>query len=104
MRKCVNSAVISVNACHAVSVIVYLFTCQQGIVSCYLCTNAMLAVLQSLAEPACYHEFCRLLARLKANFQLGELVRCEAYPSVIKLVAEFTVTSLQVRFLSLSST
>lgn len=68
----------------------YLFSlCYVSVCVCYFS--------QSLSEPSCYHEFCRLLARLKANFQLGELVRCEAYATVIKLVAEFTVTSLQVR-------
>jgi len=36
------------------------------------------------------------LARLKSNYQLGELVKVDNYPEVIKLVAEFTVTSLQV--------
>lgn len=36
------------------------------------------------------------MARLKSNFQLGELVRCDAYSSVIKMIAEFTVTSLQM--------
>ncbi|XP_067928160.1 exportin-7-like isoform X2 [Watersipora subatra] len=51
---------------------------------------------QGLSEPSCYHEFCRLLARLKSNFQLGELVRCDSYRDVIKLVAEFTITSLQM--------
>lgn len=57
----------------------------------YFCVD-----IQNLSEPSCYHEFCRLLARLKSNFQLGELVRCESYRDVIKMIAEFTVTSLQV--------
>ncbi|XP_032806398.1 exportin-7 isoform X1 [Petromyzon marinus] len=50
---------------------------------------------QSLSDPNNYHEFCRLLARLKSNYQLGELVRVESYPDVIRLIANFTVTSLQ---------
>ncbi|PIN99540.1 hypothetical protein AB205_0221830 [Aquarana catesbeiana] len=50
---------------------------------------------QSLADPNNYHEFCRLLARLKSNYQLGELVKVENYPEVIRLIANFTVTSLQ---------
>ncbi|RMB95165.1 hypothetical protein DUI87_28441 [Hirundo rustica rustica] len=37
----------------------------------------------------------RLLARLKSNYQLGELVKVENYPEVIRLIANFTVTSLQ---------
>lgn len=52
--------------------------------------------LQCLPDPNNYHEFCRLLARLKSNYQLGELVKVENYPEVIRLIANFTVTSLQV--------
>ncbi|KAK2093767.1 Exportin 7 [Saguinus oedipus] len=37
----------------------------------------------------------QLLARLKSNYQLGELVKVENYPEVIRLIANFTVTSLQ---------
>ncbi|RXN19926.1 Exportin-7 [Labeo rohita] len=50
---------------------------------------------ESLSDPNNYHEFCRLLARLKSNYQLGELVKVENYPEVIRLIANFTVTSLQ---------
>ncbi|XP_064465819.1 exportin-7-B-like [Ornithodoros turicata] len=49
-----------------------------------------------LSEPNSYHEFCRLLARLKSNYQLGELVKVESYPETIALIAKFTVTSLQM--------
>lgn len=38
-----------------------------------------------------------MLARLKSNYQLGELVKVENYPEVIRLIANFTVTSLQVQ-------
>lgn len=51
---------------------------------------------QGLSEPNNYHEFCRLLARLKSNYQLGELVKVETYPETIALIAKFTVTSLQM--------
>ncbi|ESO95104.1 hypothetical protein LOTGIDRAFT_160865 [Lottia gigantea] len=51
---------------------------------------------QGLSDPANYHEFCRLLARLKSNYQLLELVKVDNYPEFIKLIAEFTVTSLQM--------
>lgn len=50
---------------------------------------------QTLVDPACYHEFCRLLMRLKSNYQLGELMKLEEYPRLIELVAKFTVSSLQ---------
>ncbi|KAK7482050.1 hypothetical protein BaRGS_00026742 [Batillaria attramentaria] len=51
---------------------------------------------QGLSDHNNYHEFCRLLARLKSNYQLGELVKVDNYPDVIKLIAEFTVTSLRM--------
>ena len=52
--------------------------------------------MQSLSEPNNYHEFCRLLARLKTNYQLGELVMVDHYRDVIQLIAKFTVESLQM--------
>ncbi|XP_065226842.1 exportin-7 isoform X3 [Planococcus citri] len=51
---------------------------------------------QGLRNPNNYHEFCRLLARLKSNYQLGELVMIENYPETIQLITKFTVESLQV--------
>ncbi|XP_072943133.1 exportin-7-B [Epargyreus clarus] len=51
---------------------------------------------QGLSDPANYHEFCRLLARLKSNYQLGEMVVVENYPRLIELIAKFTVQSLQM--------
>ncbi|XP_076368513.1 ran-binding protein 16 isoform X1 [Tachypleus tridentatus] len=51
---------------------------------------------QGLSDPGNYHEFCRLLARLKSNYQLGELVKAENYRETIALIATFTVTSLQM--------
>lgn len=58
--------------------------------------SPVLSARQCLPDPNNYHEFCRLLARLKSNYQLGELVKVENYPEVIRLIANFTVTSLQV--------
>ena len=37
-----------------------------------------------------------LLARLKSNYQLGELVMVDNYPESIQLMAKFTVESLQM--------
>ncbi|XP_028165355.1 exportin-7 isoform X14 [Ostrinia furnacalis] len=51
---------------------------------------------QGLSDPTNYHEFCRLLARLKTNYQLGELVMVDNYPRLIELIAKFTVQSLQM--------
>ena len=58
--------------------------------------NGTLAILQTqrgLTDHENYHELCRLLARLKANFQLAELVQCASYPEWISLVATLTVDS-----------
>jgi hypothetical protein len=38
--------------------------------------------VQELSDPNNYHEFCRLLARLKSNYQLGELVMVDNYQVV----------------------
>lgn len=51
---------------------------------------------QALSDPDNFHEFCRLLARLKTNYQLAELVYIDAYPEIIELIAKFTVQSLQM--------
>lgn len=70
--------------------------CSFGFVGSRLFDLATRCTLQCLPDPNNYHEFCRLLARLKSNYQLGELVKVENYPEVIRLIANFTVTSLQV--------
>jgi len=51
---------------------------------------------QELSDPNNYHEFCRLLARLKSNYQLGELVTVDNYQESIQLMAKFSVESLQM--------
>ena len=48
---------------------------------------------QGLTQHANYHEICRLLARLKANYQLSELVASDAYAEWISIVATFTIDS-----------
>ena len=53
-----------------------------------------LHLLQSqhgLTEHENYHELCRLLARLKANYQLSELVQADCYREWISMVASFTI-------------
>ncbi|WMV09109.1 hypothetical protein MTR67_002494 [Solanum verrucosum] len=55
-------------------------------------------IMQTGKGLAChdnYHEFCRLLGRFKVNYQLSELVNVESYGDWIRLVAEFTLRSLQ---------
>ncbi|CAI5957507.1 unnamed protein product [Closterium sp. NIES-65] len=50
---------------------------------------------QGLSQHDNYHEYCRLLGRLKTNYQLAELVNADNYAEWVQLVAEFTITSLQ---------
>jgi exportin-7 len=49
-----------------------------------------------LDDSHCYHEFCRLLARLKCNYQLSEMMKLDYYAEIIQLIAKFTITSLGV--------
>ncbi len=42
-----------------------------------------------------YHQFCRLLGRLKANYQLSELMKAESYMEWLDLASNFTVKSMQ---------
>ncbi|XP_076259646.1 ran-binding protein 16 isoform X2 [Rhynchophorus ferrugineus] len=56
----------------------------------------ILQISEGLGDPNNYHEFCRLLARLKSNYQLGELVMVEYYPETIQLITKFTIQSLQM--------
>lgn len=58
-------------------------------------TREILLTQQGLAEHENYHEYCRLLGRLKTNYQLSELVNVENYGDWVRLVAEFTIKSLQ---------
>ena len=48
-------------------------------------TCDVLRLNQGLGEHANYHEFCRLLSRLKTNYQLSELVAVDGYQQWIQL-------------------
>lgn len=48
-----------------------------------------------LNQGSCYHRFCQLLGRLKANYQLSELVRVDGYHIWLELTAQFTQESLE---------
>lgn len=58
-------------------------------------TKEILQAGQGLADHDNYHEYCRLLGRFRVNYQLSELVNVEGYSDWIRLVAEFTLKSLQ---------
>lgn len=55
----------------------------------------MLAKRTGLQHQDNYHQFCRLLGRLKANYQLSELVKADGYLEWLELAASFTVQSVQ---------
>eukprot|EP00053_Salpingoeca_punica_P016645 m.158193 g.158193 ORF g.158193 m.158193 type:complete len:1075 (+) comp17011_c0_seq2:97-3321(+) len=55
----------------------------------------ILRTSHGLKDQDNYHEFCRFLARLRANYQLPEMVDVESYTQFITGVAEFTILSLQ---------
>lgn len=55
----------------------------------------MLSKRTGLQHQDNYHQFCRLLGRLKANYQLSELVKTEGYLEWLDLAASFTVQSVQ---------
>lgn len=48
-----------------------------------------------LNDPINHHELCRLLARMKANFQLKQIIKCPVYNDWIVLMANFTTKSFQ---------
>lgn len=55
----------------------------------------MLSNRTGLQHQENYHQFCRLLGRLKANYQLSELVKADGYLEWLELAASFTVQSMQ---------
>lgn len=68
--------------------------------------NITLEILQSqkgLQHVENYHEFCRLLGRMRNNYQLSELMAVKNYSAWIERVASFTIDSLHVCCLTLVS-
>jgi len=53
--------------------------------------DALLAPVAPQEEN--YQEFCRLLSRIKPNYQLAELVSVDSYLEWVELCAQFTVDS-----------
>ncbi|PAV59328.1 hypothetical protein WR25_15667 [Diploscapter pachys] len=68
---------------------------RQAYLECFV--NGIKSVLSNpskLGDQATFHEFCRLVGRLKTNFQLAELMKTNEYASVLAMIADFTVQSL----------
>ncbi|RHY29255.1 hypothetical protein DYB32_005303 [Aphanomyces invadans] len=55
----------------------------------------IISTQQGLSEQDNYHEFCRLLGRLKSNYQLSELMKAESFQEWMDLTPTFTVKSFQ---------
>jgi exportin-7 len=53
----------------------------------------ILSTQQGLSDHQNYHEFCRLLGRLKSNYQLSELMKVDSFDEWMDLVPDFTVKS-----------
>lgn len=56
-------------------------------------------IMQSKAgldEEENYHEFCRLLGRLKASYQLSELIKTPNFSEWMRMAQEFTIVSFQM--------
>ena len=62
----------------------------------FLMTNILdiMKSKQGLDLEENYHEFCRLLGRLKASYQLSELVVTAGFMEFLELSCDFTITSL----------
>lgn len=56
---------------------------------------SILSTQQGLSEPQNYHEFCRLLGRLKSNYQLSELMKVESFQRWMDMTPDFTVKSFR---------
>jgi exportin-7 len=56
--------------------------------------HEIMASKHGLDEEENYHEFCRLLGRLKASYQLSELVKTRGFADWLALASDFTTKSL----------
>ena len=57
--------------------------------------KTMLENIDHLSDSKTYHEFCKLLARLRAIYQLTEFVKAPCWADFVRLLAQFTVNSLR---------
>ena len=54
--------------------------------------SAILTTEIHLANPDCFHQFCRLILRLKANYQMSELVKQQPhFEQLLNQLSEFTI-------------
>lgn len=48
------------------------------------------------ADSDSFHQFCRIVSRIKANYQVAELTKCQDFHVLLPLITQFTINSLQV--------
>lgn len=58
----------------------------------------------NLRQQESFHEFCRVVSRLKSNYQLSELMKVDEYRQMMALLSDFTVQSLRAYEFSANST
>ena len=51
--------------------------------------------VQGMADSDCYHQFCRLLGKIKRVYQLSDLLRTVSYTEWIALAADFAMKSFR---------
>lgn len=59
---------------------------------------------EGLSEQQNYHEFCRLLGRIKSNYQLSELMKVDQFNKWMELTPDFTIKSFRQWQWSINST
>lgn len=98
----------SSNECHyALSCLVQLASCRRSLFNNSeraVFLSSIVECVRSILEQGShtlaqnelnYHEFCRLLARLKSNYQLQELVKLTDYQKLLDDIAGFTLFALR---------
>uniref|UniRef100_A0A158Q4K4 Exportin-7 n=1 Tax=Dracunculus medinensis TaxID=318479 RepID=A0A158Q4K4_DRAME len=51
---------------------------------------AVIKMSEKLEHQQCFHELCRIVARLKGNYQLSELMKTTDYNELVELLGNFT--------------
>uniref|UniRef100_A0AC35UAL9 Importin N-terminal domain-containing protein n=1 Tax=Rhabditophanes sp. KR3021 TaxID=114890 RepID=A0AC35UAL9_9BILA len=83
-----------------------LFDCKSRSTHLEHLTKGVLDILSEpakLRNPETFHEFCRLIARLKGTFQLTEIVKAGGYKEMVNSLVSFTMESLGIAEFSLNS-
>lgn len=55
----------------------------------------ILKTQQGLSDQQNYHEFCRLIGRLKSNYQLSELMKADSFQEWMDMTPDFTIKSFR---------